>query len=116
MIKQCLIIAFAVFQSFAYSQYELVWSDEFEVDGAPCSENWILETVPPNNGSWWNNEEQYYTNRRSNSYVSNGTLKIVAKKENYENKFPLAQKKALLSKPDFLKTQRQSRFENISNI
>lgn len=65
----------------------LIWSDEFEVDGAPCSENWILETVPPNNGSWWNNEEQYYTNRRSNSYVSNGTLKIVAKKENYENKF-----------------------------
>ena len=45
----------------------LIWADEFEVDGAPCSENWFLETVPPNNGSWWNNEEQYYTNRRSNS-------------------------------------------------
>ena len=28
----------------------LIWADEFEVDGAPCSENWFLETVPPNNG------------------------------------------------------------------
>ena len=34
----------------------LIWADEFNVDGAPCSGNWNLETIPPNNGSWWNNE------------------------------------------------------------
>ena len=47
----------------------LIWSDEFSVDGAPSLQNWFLETVPPNNGSWWNNEEQYYTDRRENSIV-----------------------------------------------
>ena len=30
----------------------LIWSDEFDLDGAPSEENWFLETVPPNNGSW----------------------------------------------------------------
>ncbi len=64
----------------------LIWSDEFDVDGTPSSTKWVFETVPPNNGSWWNNEEQYYTDRRENSIVENGVLKIIAKKENYEQK------------------------------
>lgn len=64
-------------------QPQLVWSDEFDVDGAVSSANWLAETVPPNNGSWWNNEVQHYTDRTDNAFVSNGTLKIVAKKENY---------------------------------
>ena len=33
--------------------------------------------------SWANGEVQHYTNREENSYVSDGTLKIVAKKEQY---------------------------------
>ena len=61
----------------------LVWSDEFDVDGAVDSSNWFSEVVPPNNGSWFNGEQQHYTNRMDNAYVSNGTLKIVAKKEIY---------------------------------
>ncbi len=61
----------------------VLWSDEFDVDGAVSSANWFAETVPPNNGSWWNNETQHYTDRTDNAYVSNGTLKIVAKKETY---------------------------------
>ena len=61
----------------------LVWADEFEVDGAVDSSNWFSEIVPPNNGSWFNAEQQHYTNRTDNAYVSNGTLKIVAKKETY---------------------------------
>ncbi len=61
----------------------LVWSDEFETDGAVDSSNWAAETVPPNNGSWWNDEVQHYTDRLDNAYISEGTLKIVAKKEDY---------------------------------
>lgn len=64
----------------------LVWSDEFDDNGAPCSSNWNLETIPPNNGSWWNEEQQYYTDRRENSLVENGLLKIIAKRENYSGK------------------------------
>lgn len=61
----------------------LVFSDEFDQDGEVDSSKWLFETVPPNNGSWWNGEKQHYTDRLDNAYVSNGTLKIVAKKENY---------------------------------
>ncbi len=64
-------------------EYTLVWADEFEVDGAVSGENWKFETVPPNNGSWWNGEKQHYTDRLDNAYVSDGTLKIKAKKETY---------------------------------
>ena len=64
----------------------LVWAEEFEEDGAPCVKNWNHETIPPNNGSWWNEEVQYYTDRRDNSIVEDGVLKIIAKKENYLSK------------------------------
>lgn len=65
------------------SANNLVFSDEFDVDGTVDSEKWVMETVPPNNGSWWNGEQQHYTDRMDNAYVSDGTLKIVAKKEKY---------------------------------
>ena len=45
------------------------------------SDNWFHQTRLPNGNSWWNGEQQHYTNRIENSYVSNGTLKIVAVKE-----------------------------------
>ena len=64
----------------------LVWSDEFDQDGRPNPENWFHETVGPNNGSWWNNEFQHYTDREVNSYVDNGSLKIVALREDYDGK------------------------------
>lgn len=63
----------------------LIWQDEFDEDGAPAS-HWFHETVPPNNGNWWNNEQQHYTNRRVNSIVENGYLKIIAKREDYQGK------------------------------
>ena len=62
---------------------QLVWSDEFDVDGAISSSNWTPEVVPPIDGSWHNGEKQHYTDRLDNAYVSDGTLKIVAKKETY---------------------------------
>lgn len=59
----------------------LVWSDEFAGTGAVSSTNWFAQTQFINGNSWANNEQQHYTNRVDNATVSNGTLKIIAKKE-----------------------------------
>ena len=64
-------------------EYVLIWNDEFDGDGAIDSEKWFHQTQFPNGNSWYNNELQHYTNRLDNTYVSDGTLKIVAKKEMY---------------------------------
>jgi beta-glucanase (GH16 family) len=61
----------------------LVWSDEFEVDGAIDSSKWHHQTLLPNGNSWYNNEIQHYTDRTANSYVHNGMMYIVGKKETY---------------------------------
>lgn len=61
----------------------LVFFDEFDEDGAINNTKWLHKTIGPNNGSWWNNEKQHYTDRLDNAIVSNGTLKIIAKKESY---------------------------------
>jgi len=61
----------------------LIWADEFNGDGAINSTNWFHQTQLPAGGNWYNNEVQHYTNRTDNSYVSDGTLKIVAKKESF---------------------------------
>jgi len=61
----------------------LVWSDEFDGSGAVNSTNWFHQTQLPAGGGWYNSEVQHYTDRTDNSYVSNGTLKIVAKKESF---------------------------------
>ena len=58
--------------------------NNIDVDGEPVdSTKWFHQTLLPNGDSWWNNEIQHYTNRVENSYVSNGTLKIVARKETF---------------------------------
>ena len=61
----------------------LVFSDEFDVAGELDPEKWHHQVIPPLNGGWFNGEQQHYTARSENSYVSEGTLKIVAKKEPY---------------------------------
>ena len=55
----------------------LVWSDEFDVNGVINSTNWFHQTQLPAGGSWYNGEVQHYTNRVDNSYVSDGFLNIV---------------------------------------
>lgn len=77
----------------------LVWSDEFNVDGAPNSANWGYDLGA---GGWGNAESQYYTNSASNAVVQGGNLKITAKAESFsgsnytsarlksENKFEFA--------------------------
>ncbi len=59
----------------------LVWSDEFNTNGPIDQSKWFHQTQIPAGGSWFNNEVQHYTNQLSNSFVSNGNLNIVAKKE-----------------------------------
>ena len=49
-------------------------------------DKWHHQVIPIFEGGWANNEKQHYTNRIENSYVSNGTLKIVAKNEIYDYK------------------------------
>jgi beta-glucanase (GH16 family) len=58
----------------------LVWSDEFETDGAPNSSKWAYDLGA---GGWGNNESQYYTNRPENVIVKGGLLKINTIKENF---------------------------------
>lgn len=61
----------------------LVWSDEFDGDGAIDSEKWHHQTQIPSGGSWYNGEIQHYTDKEDNSYVSDGLLHIVGKKESF---------------------------------
>ena len=61
----------------------LIFSDEFDYEGSPDEEKWYHQVVGPNSGSWYNGELQHYTDKTENSYVSNGTLKINAIKEEY---------------------------------
>ena len=65
---------------------ELVWGDEFDVDGSISLDKWNIETVAPNNGSWWNGELQYYTDKENNIKIEDGLLKITAKYESFNGK------------------------------
>ena len=62
---------------------DLVWSDEFNTPGKTPVDNtkWHHQTIGPNGGQWFNGEQQHYTNSIDNSFVENGFLNIVAKKE-----------------------------------
>ncbi len=63
----------------------LVWADEFETNGAINNEKWFHQTQIPSGGSWYNGEVQHYTDRTENSFVENGILHIVAKKETFND-------------------------------
>lgn len=62
---------------------DLVWSDEFDTNGALDPNKWFHQTQIPAGGSWYNNEVQHYTNRLENSFLDNGNLNIIAKKETF---------------------------------
>jgi beta-glucanase (GH16 family) len=59
--------------------WSLVWSDEFTATSIDSSK-WDHEENCWGGG---NNERQCYTNRAENSFIENGILKIVARKENF---------------------------------
>ena len=62
---------------------DLVWSDEFDTNGAIDAAKWHHQTQLPQGGSWYNGEQQHYTNRIENSSVNNGFLDITAIKESF---------------------------------
>ncbi|MEL7219709.1 MAG: family 16 glycosylhydrolase [Bacteroidota bacterium] len=62
---------------------QLVWSDEFDTDGALDATKWFHQTQLPEGGSWFNGEIQHYTDRTDNSYVQDGIMYLVAKRENF---------------------------------
>ncbi|KAB1154842.1 family 16 glycosylhydrolase [Flavobacterium luteum] len=83
-----LLFAFILIGQFSFAQVDivykdLVWSDEFDNSGVVNSNNWFHQTQIPAGGSWFNNEVQHYTNRLDNSFVDNGNLNIIAKKESF---------------------------------
>ena len=59
----------------------LVWGDEFNYEGKINQSLWHLQTIPIDNGSWANNELQHYTENIKNCFVKDGSLNIVAVKE-----------------------------------
>jgi beta-glucanase (GH16 family) len=60
----------------------LVWSEEFDVNGAPNPAKWGYD-LGTGSGGWGNNELQYYTSRPENVIVEGGVLKVKALKESY---------------------------------
>lgn len=63
---------------FKKEQYQLVWKDEFTIDGTPDEKNWNYET-----GFVRNLEEQWY--QKENAYCKGGFLIIEARKESRAN-------------------------------
>ncbi len=60
--------------------FSLVWSDEFNTNGAPDPSKWGYDIGA---GGWGNGELQYYTSRTENAVVQNGVLRINLIKENF---------------------------------
>ncbi len=72
--------------SAAHAQWSLFWADEF--DGTALNLNAWEPLIGTGTAyglpaGWGNNELQYYTNNSSNVSVSNGTLKITARRQNF---------------------------------
>jgi hypothetical protein len=70
------LLCFAAFIPVKAQNWNLVWSDEFNISGTPDTSNWGNEV-----GFVRNRELQYYTKRRiENARVENGNLLIIGKK------------------------------------
>lgn len=63
----------------------LVWSDEFDGTGKLDSEKWYHQTQLPPGGSWWGGLIQHYTDRETNTYLADGYMHLVAKKESFKD-------------------------------
>ena len=61
--------------------WQLVWSDEFDVDGPPNPDNWNIQEWAP---GVVNSEDQAYTARSKNVRVEDGHLIVEAFKEDYD--------------------------------
>lgn len=64
---------------------QLVWSDEFDGEGPINTEKWFHQTQLPPGGVWWGGLLQHYTNQESNTYLKDGYLNLVARKEEFKD-------------------------------
>ena len=80
------------------TDYELVWSDEFDYEGLPDETKWDYDV---GGHGWGNNELQYYTDGQ-NVNVSEGILTIEARKEKYEEMDYTSARLISKGKGDFL--------------
>ncbi len=62
--------------------WQLLWSDEFDYQGAPDPQRWSFDEWPARKV---NDEDQTYTSRARNVRVEDGKLVIEAHKEQYNN-------------------------------
>lgn len=66
------------------TKFDLVFEDNFDVDGAPNPEFWTYDIGRGSgNDGWGNNELQFYTDRPQNVIVQNGYLIITARQESF---------------------------------
>lgn len=64
--------------------WKLKWADEFNTKGLPDATNWTYDV---GGTGWGNNEKQFYTNADTlNANVDKGSLNIIARKADKENK------------------------------
>lgn len=90
-MKNLLLITVIILSMFACnkapkSEYKLVWSDEFDYTGLPDATKWSFDTAG-NAYGWGNRELQFYTFEDiDNAEVSEGTLKIIARKEDFRDR------------------------------
>ncbi len=74
-----LFVTLLLFGCATESEWQLVWSDDFENDGPPDVTKWSYEE-----GYVRNNELQYYTSRSENARVEDGMLIIETRKDDFE--------------------------------
>lgn len=69
------------------NEYVLIWADEFDAAGAISEDNWHFQTqcLPGQLFCWANNELQHYTDRTDNAFTGDGVLKIIAKREDFND-------------------------------
>lgn len=63
------------------NDWQPVWCDDFEVDGAPDPTRWGFDL---GGGGWGNRELQYYTDSLDNAFIEDGVLTIRALREDHQ--------------------------------
>lgn len=82
--------------------WKLVWSDEFDYTGLPDAGKWSWDTAG-NASGWGNNEDQYYTSEDAdNAWVSDGVLRITARREKMGGREYTSARLVTRSKGDWL--------------
>lgn len=65
-------------KNIATNQWQLIWQDEFNLDGSPDPKKWNIDLWP---AAKVNDEDQIYTDHPQNLFVADGLLNIVAHKQ-----------------------------------